>query len=251
MRSFALLFLVACSSISDSERRAQAFLTLGSSHIRENRFPQAIEALEESKKLDDSNSDVYRLLSIAYDRSNRVELAEKFLQEGLEIDSKNPEMWNTAASFFLTHGRAKEAEAAARKTLNYPTYSSPDLAWTNLALALQEQKRTKEALSASENALKIDPQKCPLLLVHAKILIADASFEEALEESRSARRYCASWPAAHMWEAYSLYKLGQHKAAKAKYLDIVSLFGQGPASEEARIALRRMQQKIPLNEPSI
>lgn len=88
------------------------------------------------------------------------------------------------AAMLCGSGRAPEAEAVARRTL--AALPGAPLLWFNLAIALEDQGRTAQALEAYEHCLKLDAQQ------------ADAHFNaarlhEQMGRSREALRHYSAY----------------------------------------------------------
>jgi len=242
----------ACSSTRNANSEISGDLyRIGVGMLSDGQFPQAISVLEQAREQDSENATIRSQLGLAYMKVENWEHAETHLREATRLDPEFAEAWNNLSAFYVMRKRPDEAIDAANKALKIPTYSTPEMARANLARARLLKEDYKGARSEAEKALRISPNHCGLRVLLSKTLVDDKDFEAALVEAQKARRTCPSWETAHLWEAYSYYKIGQRRQAQSKYAEIISLFKRGEAAEQSRVALKDLSQRIPLKEPKI
>jgi type IV pilus assembly protein PilF len=129
----------------------------------------AFVSFQKSIQLDPENYDAHYLLGhIYFDRKDYAD-AEREFRTCINLDPVNGEALNYLGRTLTKQKRFPEAADALRKATLMPLYATPDLAYYNLAEALDSQGDAKGAIQALQSALKIDPPKVPRALVYLSL----------------------------------------------------------------------------------
>lgn len=73
---------------------AANWFALGNELVRQNRIPQAIDALEKGLEIDSGNTTFLGLLGALYIKANRIEPAMRYLNIAIQRDPSNQELFN-------------------------------------------------------------------------------------------------------------------------------------------------------------
>ena len=124
-----------------NERNTQSLLLLGQIRLRSNKQAQAVEALQEARKLEPADPIVNRVLAFALSQAGKVDDAIALLRESLKNEPTNPDLNGSLGSILTTAGRNDEAIAFWKALLdkfpnnedvNRVARSSLSIIYTNL-----------------------------------------------------------------------------------------------------------------------
>lgn len=92
-------------------------LSRGRDALRSGQTAQAITLLENYRRANPSQADVYNLLGIAYGQANDNERSLAMFKEFARLEPARPEAYNNVGAAYLRQGDAAQAEAAFRQAL--------------------------------------------------------------------------------------------------------------------------------------
>lgn len=246
-----MFFVSACSthSLHRNEKQSQLHFQVGLSHFEDRDYPQALSEFQRALELDEGSSSILMHIGLAYLKMDKLEQAETRVRQACTLKEAFPECWNNLAYIQLRQHEPNKAAISAQKALAFDTYQTPEIAYENLSRAQIDLKQYAPARKNLEKALRIRPESCELRMTSALLLVRQGDFDEALRESKRTVFLCKLDPRAHLWEAYCEYRLGNRSLAEKKYNEILDLFNRADAADAARVAIDRLKNRIPLEEP--
>ena len=130
---------------------AYLYFGLSRAYFFEGRYNKAIEAINETLRLDPSIKNSYYMRGLIYGYKNSLPVAERDFAKFLEL---KPESWagaNDLAWIYFRQGRYEDVLRVAEKALSY----NPENTWlqNSLGVALLNLERKEEARIAFEKAL--------------------------------------------------------------------------------------------------
>jgi type IV pilus assembly protein PilF len=113
-------------------------------------FQKAIQA-------DPNNFDAHYALGNLYFQRKHYADAEREFETCVELNPHSGEALNYLGRVLIMEGKNREAIVALKKVTTLPLYSTPDVAYTDLARVLELEGDIAGALEAYQEALKVDP----------------------------------------------------------------------------------------------
>jgi tetratricopeptide (TPR) repeat protein len=120
----------------------------------QGRPKDALAAADEAVRLDPGNASAHRVRADALSALGRTGEAQASIGRALELDPQNPETLRQMGNLYL-ESDPKTAERHYRDSLNLDPRDPNTL--NNLGVALNKQKRRREAAIAFKSALILDP----------------------------------------------------------------------------------------------
>jgi Tfp pilus assembly protein PilF len=187
----AMAGLVAgCGASQEQIKKAQGHVGEGAAVLNTDQQSAYVffqKALKENPK----NREAHYYIALIYARQEKFPEAEAELREVLDIDPDYPEAYNFLGQVLAKQNRGHEAIQAYRTALSYPLYSTPDVAYYYLGLALEGERDWAGAGEAFASALKVSPPSIQPALVHLELgrvyykLGQDAKARESLAQAVS------------------------------------------------------------------
>jgi eukaryotic-like serine/threonine-protein kinase len=142
-------------ALSLNDKLPYAHLALGAIDEETGDEDAAIKEFETALRLDPTNDNVLRRLSLAYDRSGRLLQAESLLKEAVKSGPGNFMNYNNLGVFYYQHAQYVQAEQPLRTA----TDLAPDnpLAFYNLSGVYLAEGKFKEAETILTRAIAIKP----------------------------------------------------------------------------------------------
>jgi len=247
------LCLGGCSSTRNgaAKNEAQTRYEIGLSFYTDGRFPESIEQLARAYQLDGSRPEILMHLGLAHLRIEKYKEAEDYIRQACEQGKEFAECWNNLAFVRYKRKEYRAGMEAARKALSYVTYTTPELAHGNLALSALELREYKQAHDSLQTALRLNPQFCQARVLVVKVFVRKGDFERALSEAKQATNICPEVEQAHLWQAFTYYKMGSHSSARIKCEQTLERFRKGVAVDTCRSWLEKMELRKALDEPTL
>lgn len=155
--------------------------TVAESLAAQGYLAEAATELEKTRQLN-PRADVSRQLARLYAQLGEDKRALAEFARATEAHPKDVDLWNDLGYYHYEKGRWTDAESALRTTVGLdPRHQR---AWINLGLALGQQKRYPESLTAFEKAVKPAEARCNLAFVlntQGKTEQARQLYREALQ----------------------------------------------------------------------
>jgi type IV pilus assembly protein PilF len=243
MLAIILSNLVAsCASISpDMERAAQINVQLGIGYFRQGDLEQALKKLERAIQEDPNLPSAHNALALLKQRLGQSKEAEKHFHRAIKLDPRNSEAQNNYGVFLYDQGRYREAEEHFLEAIKNPFYSTPELAYENAGLAVQQIGDFEKAMEYYRKALQLKQSLPKSLYRMAEINFKQGYYQQAQEYLQ---RY---WVVAQHHVPQSLWlgiriedELGNKEAASSYALLLRQNF---PDSNEAQLLRRSMEEQ--------
>lgn len=154
----------------------------------------AYVSFQKALKENPRHRNAHYYVALIYATQQRFPEAEAEIREAIDIDPDYPEAHDFLGQLLVKQDRRSEAIREFRKAANSPLYSTPDLAYFHLGLALQMEGDMEGAKQALEDALKVTPPNVPPAMVYLELgrvhyrLGDDAKAREALGRAVSLDR---------------------------------------------------------------
>jgi tetratricopeptide (TPR) repeat protein len=145
--------------------------------MRQNRFAEAEKTLRGALEAPAQGADLRFLLGTVLAASGKIDEAIQYLEEVRKLAPDNVSLLNNLGNVLRLKGRAEEAVTHLRHALTIQP-DSPD-ALTNLGLALSMLGRADQAVQCGRLALRLRPQDAEALFMLASALSEEGRYDEA------------------------------------------------------------------------
>jgi tetratricopeptide (TPR) repeat protein len=243
-----IIFCGACSTQKSTNEATR--LELAQGLFYDQQFPQCIALADTVLNENKASLGAKNLKGLCLMGIGRYAEAEVLLAETV-LKAPGPDAYNQLAAVQLKLNNFQKSEEYAQKALTYSTYSSPENAWSNIALARLQRKEYPGAQVAIEEALKLNDTSCEIRFLASRILQRRGLPELALRHADEGVTLCPMVDLAHFWRGYSLYKLGKRRDAFGAYRYLINQFKRGEIVEQSRVNLDLLQNRIPIPEPKL
>ncbi|MEO8467147.1 MAG: type IV pilus biogenesis/stability protein PilW [Gammaproteobacteria bacterium] len=163
----ALLLALSLASVGahaarePRERRgseaALANANLGAGYLQQGKMDLAVERLQRALKLNPRLADAHSYLAIAYDRLGMLAEAEMHYKRATQLEPNNSGAANTYAVFLCRQNRWADAEPLFKRAADNPTYSTPEVAYTNAGVCARGTGSADKATDYFRMALVRNP----------------------------------------------------------------------------------------------
>lgn len=234
------LALLMCACVS-AHRKEEALLHLqvGSSFLREGRYPDALRELLLAEKADPSNPIVQNNLGLVYFIREKNELAEKHLQKAIDLQSNYTDALNNHARVLIEMKKYDRAVSELQKVLKDLTYSEGDKALTNLGLAYFRQGKYNEAKKYTSQAIRLNRNSCLAYTLYGRSQLELGEFNPAANSLDAAVVICkpASFDEPHYFSGLAYDKAGDKQKAIARLEEVIRLYPAGKYTRKAQAML--------------
>ncbi|MBI5198014.1 MAG: tetratricopeptide repeat protein [Nitrospirae bacterium] len=161
----ALLFAVVLNGCAAGQKQvqregdSQAHYKIGISYLNEGQIQPAYVEFQKAVELNPRDKNVHYALGFVFDRMERYSDAAMSYRRSLEIDPDFPEAHNGLGVVYAELLQWKEAVAEYRAALSNSRYLTPQRAYFNLGKVYFNQDQFIDALSAFQEAAKIQPDE--------------------------------------------------------------------------------------------
>jgi type IV pilus assembly protein PilF len=232
------LTLCACAS-SHSKEEALLHLQVGSSFLREGRYPDALRELLLAEKADPSNPVVQNNLGLVYFIREKNELAEKHLQRAVDLKSDYTDALNNHARVLIEMKKYDRAIDELKKVLKDLTYSESDKAYTNFGLAYFRQGKYAETKKYTSQAIRLNRNSCYAYTLFGRSQLELGEFNSAASSLDAAVALCkaAAFDEPHYFSGLAYDKAGDKAKAIARLEEVVRLYPAGKYTRKAQAML--------------
>jgi type IV pilus assembly protein PilF len=136
---------------------ALANTNLGAGYLKQGRLDLAVERLQRAIRQAPRLADAHSYLAIAYDQIGMLEEAEMHYKRATQLEPNNSGAANTYAVFLCRQNRWVDAEPLFKRATENPTYSTPEIAYTNAGVCARNAGATDKAGEYFRNALVRNP----------------------------------------------------------------------------------------------
>jgi len=241
-----LLFLgTACSSISaESEETAKLHLRMGTSHLNNENYPQALTELLTAQELDPANPVIQNNLGLAYFFRERYDLAENHIRRALKLVPKYSDARNNLSRVLIERGRYDEAITEAQTVIQDLTYASPEKPLINLGMAQFKLLQFETARKTFQKALDFQRDNCLAHSYYGRSLFELKDYTRASEALDRAAGFCqrAQYDEPQYYGALSYYQMGQKPKAEARFESLLKLYPNGRYTDKAKTMLETIRR---------
>jgi type IV pilus assembly protein PilF len=161
--------LAAAGCVSEERmKKADGYYQEGVA-VLNNDQQSAYVSFQKALKENPRHRDAHYYVAFIYAFQEKFDQAEAEVREAIRTDPDYPEAYNFLGQVLIKQNRRQEAIAAFRKAASYPLYSTPDVAYYQLGLALELEGDMQNAKQAFEDALKVTPSNVPQALVYLEL----------------------------------------------------------------------------------
>ena len=129
----------------------------------------AYVSFQKALKENPRHRDAHYYVGFIYAFQQKFDQAEAEVREAIRTDPDYPDAYNFLGQVLIKQNRRQEAIDAFRKAVSYPLYSTPDVAYYQLGLALEMEGDMQNARQAFEDALKVAPPNVPQAMVYLEL----------------------------------------------------------------------------------
>jgi len=239
MKLFAVvlvLFLTACVTTQvnnvDSVKMAEGYYMKGLSHLQKKNYELALVEFQRSVQTDKKNKNAYFALGSVNETMGKFAEAARYYEEAIDIDQDYSEAYNALGVVYSRQERWQEALKAFKKALDNKLYTTPHIAYYNMAHVYMAQKNYEMAIVAyreSKGYANYDQTIYEL----GTALFEAGRLKESISEFKEGVSLSPSNAFIRYGLALALLKDGSKKAALAEFRKTVDL---APKSELAQKA---------------
>jgi type IV pilus assembly protein PilF len=161
--------LAAAGCVSEERmKKADGYYQEGVA-VLNNDQQSAYVSFQKALKENPRHRDAHYYVAFIYAFQQKFDQAEAEVREAIRTDPDYPDAYNFLGQVLIKQNRRQEAITAFRKAVSYPLYSTPDVAYYQLGLALELEGDMQNARQAFEDALKVTPSNVPQALVYLEL----------------------------------------------------------------------------------
>jgi Tfp pilus assembly protein PilF len=148
-------------------------------------------SFQKALKQNPDHRNAHYYVALIYATQEKFTEAEAEIREVLDIDPDYPDAHSFLGQLLVKQNRRQEAIRAFRKAASSPLYTTPDVAYYQMGLALELEGDMQGAKEAFEEAVKVVPPNVPPALVYLELgrvhyrLGEDAKAHDALARAVS------------------------------------------------------------------
>lgn len=249
LRAFVLvicLVQIACASTSTTpERKKRSILhtQIGTSLLKNGKFPEAMGELRKAVELDDDNAIAHNNIALVYLFREKLELAEKHLVRAIRLQPEYTEAKNNLGRVYIESKKYNKAVSILEEATSDLTYTEPEKSYGNLSLAYFEMGDTDNALKYAEKSLNFDRNRCVSLNLYGRILYRKKMYQPASASFDLAIDKCEEQPFAepHYFSGLSYLKAGNKELAITRFKETAKLFPTSKYGRQALVALKKIK----------
>lgn len=136
---------------------ALANANLGAGYLRQGRLDLAVERLQRALKQNPRLADAHSYIAIAYDQLGMPDEAETHYKRATQLEPANSSAANSYAVFLCRQNRWSDAEPFFKRAAENPTYSTPEVAYTNAGVCARNAGAADKAADYFRSALARNP----------------------------------------------------------------------------------------------
>lgn len=239
------LGLCSCASLhSDDQQAAMLHAKIGSTHLMNGNYPEALTELLMAEKLDPKNPSIQNNLGLAYFVRDRFDLAEIHIRKALELDPKFSDARNNLARILIERAKYTEAIKELQTVISDLTYINPEKPLVNLGIAYFNMGQFEKARAQFAKALDYKRDDCQAQSYFGRTLFEAKDYSRAREALDRAVGFCmrSQFDEPHYYSALSLYQLGQKDKAIVRFEEIIKLYPQGTYVDKAKTMLETIKR---------
>jgi type IV pilus assembly protein PilF len=240
MRLFAVvlvLFLTACATTPSNKvnnvKMAEGYYMKGVSYLQKKDYELALVEFQRSIQTDKKNKDAYFALGSVSETMGKFADAERYYKEALDIDPNYPEAHNALGVVYSRQERWPDALKEFNKALENKLYTTPHVAYYNMAHVYMAQKNYEKAIEAYRDSKRFASYDQTIYELGSALFEA-GKVKEAISEFREGVSISPSNAYIRYGLALALLKDNNKKAALAEFKKTVELAPKSELAQKAK-----------------
>jgi type IV pilus assembly protein PilF len=241
----ASIFLAACTSVSkDNKERASLYLKIGTGHLAQGNYPQALTELLKAEQLDPKNPMVLNNLGLVYYLRGHLPKAETKFREAIQAEPRFSDAKNNLARTLMDQKRYPEALKLLHAVESDLTYQAPEKTFSNLGMAYFEQGQYKKAEDYLARSIEIRRQNCTTTHYYGRTLLELKRLKESAEALDQAVEYCRPnrFEEPLYFSAMSYFSLGEKEKSRARLDELLKEYPKSKFVGKAKGMLELLEQ---------
>lgn len=240
MRLFAIvlvLFLTACTTTQvnkvDNIKMAEGYYMKGVSYLQKNNYELAIVEFQRSIQTDKKNKDAHFALGSVSERMDKFADAERYYLEALDIEPNYSEAYNALGVVYSRQEHWQDALKAFNKALENKLYTTPHIAYYNMAHVYMAQKNYEKAIEAYRESKRFANYDQTIYEL-GTALFAAGKVKDAISEFKEGVSLSPSNAYIRYGLALALLKDSNKNAALAEFKKTVELAPKSELAQKAK-----------------
>ncbi len=168
--------------------KVESLMNVGDAHLREGRYPAAMQHYMEAEALDPKNAELkFRIALVYVDHYKRLDEGIRYYEEAVRLRPNYSEAYNNLGVVYSRMKRWDEAIAMFQKALGNLFYSTPEFAHYNMGLAYHGKGDTEKAIEHFKAAIDLKGQYVDPYIALGGIYQETGRDAEALQAFQRAR----------------------------------------------------------------
>lgn len=168
--------------------KVESLMNVGDAHLREGRYPAAMQHYMEAEAMDPKNAELkFRIALVYVDHYKRLDEGIRYYEEAVRLRSNYSEAYNNLGVVYSRMKRWDEAIAMFQKALGNLFYATPEFAHYNMGLAYQGKGDTEKAIEHFKAAIDLKGQYVDPYIALGGVYQETGRDAEALQAFQRAR----------------------------------------------------------------
>lgn len=168
--------------------KVESLMNVGDAHLREGRYPAAMQHYMEAEAMDPKNPELkFRIALVYVDHYKRLDEGIRYYEEAVRLRSNYSEAYNNLGVVYSRMKRWDEAIAMFQKALGNLFYATPEFAHYNMGLAYQGKGDTEKAIEHFKAAIDLKGQYVDPYIALGGVYHETGRDAEALQAFQHAR----------------------------------------------------------------
>jgi len=171
-----------------SSTRVENLKVMGDVHLREGRYRAAMQQYVEADRLGPNNAELKLLIGMIYsDYYKRLDEAIPYYQEAIRLKKDYSEAYNNLGTIYLRQSKWDEAISMFQKAIGNIYYSTPEMAYYNMAAAYLGKGDYNKAIEYYRTVMELKPQNEDAYIHAGLIYEEQGQNAQALQSFQRAR----------------------------------------------------------------
>jgi type IV pilus assembly protein PilF len=242
---FVLTSIFGCAGRETRDpKRGHLHLTIGTDHLNNARYPQALSELTMAEKFDPENPIIQNNLGIAYYVRKKYSEAEKHLRQAVDLDPNYTEARNNLGRTLTEMNLIDDAIDVLKISDLDLKYTNPEQTKSNLGIAYFKKNDFPKAKHYLGEALRLSGQNCITSSYYGRALFELNNFEQAALAFDQSINNCRtlSYDEPMYYAGLTYFKLGKTNEAIARFEDVISSYPNGMYVDQSREMLQLIKK---------
>ncbi|MCB0355403.1 MAG: tetratricopeptide repeat protein [Bdellovibrionales bacterium] len=217
-------------------RRANIHLSIGTGHLNQGMYPQALSELTLALNYDEENPLIHNNLGIAYFVRKKFSESERHLKRAIELNPNYTEARNNLGRVLIEMNLLNEAVSELKIANKDLTYTNPEKTKSNLGIAYFKLNQFNEARKFLGESLKLRSQHCATSNYFARSLFELKHYEQAAIAFDQAINNCKSesFDEPVYYSGLTYFKLNKKKESLTRFDEVLENYPNGQYSDLAQ-----------------